>query len=55
MHEATGQPEFESSIVTDLADKQTYGDYLRLDLLLDAQQPRSVPPHHDEMLFIIQH
>jgi tryptophan 2,3-dioxygenase len=55
MHEVTGQPEFESSIVTDLEDKQTYGDYLRLDLLLDAQQPRSVPPHHDEMLFIIQH
>jgi tryptophan 2,3-dioxygenase len=35
--------------------KVTYGDYLRLDRLLAAQEPRSSPPHHDEMLFIIQH
>lgn len=48
-------PEYESSIVTDLAERETYGDYLRLDLLLGAQQPRSNPPHHDELLFIIQH
>jgi tryptophan 2,3-dioxygenase len=33
----------------------SYGDYLRLDLLLDAQQPRSNPPQHDELLFIVQH
>ena len=31
----------------------TYSDYLRLDLLLAAQQPLS--RHHDELLFIIQH
>ena len=55
MSEQPPHREFESSIVTDLADRETYGDYLRLDLLLDAQQPRSTPPHHDEMLFIIQH
>jgi tryptophan 2,3-dioxygenase len=38
---------------TDLVAETSYGGYLRLDLLLAAQQPRS--PHHDEMLFIIQH
>ena len=26
-----------------------------LDQLLGAQHPLSVPPHHDELLFIIQH
>ena len=40
-------------IITDLAPDSSYGGYLRLDLLLAAQQPRST--HHDEMLFIIQH
>ena len=38
---------------TDLSAETSYGNYLRLDLLLAAQQPRST--HHDEMLFIIQH
>lgn len=38
---------------TDFADKMAYGDYLRLDLILGAQQPRSAA--HDELLFIIQH
>ena len=33
----------------------SYGDYLRLDRLLSAQQPQSDPPQHDELLFIIQH
>ena len=32
-----------------------YADYLNLDTLLSAQQPRSEPEHHDVMLFIIQH
>lgn len=32
-----------------------YGRYLALDQLLSAQHPRSVPAHHDEMLFIVQH
>ena len=31
----------------------SYGDYLRLDLLLAAQQPASA--EHNELLFIIQH
>jgi tryptophan 2,3-dioxygenase len=51
--------ELEPGIVTDLRDRQTYGGYLRLDRLLDAQQPVSGgagdTPRHDEMLFIIQH
>lgn len=45
----------EQSIRTDLDKGQTYGDYLGLGKLLDAQTPLSNPPHHDEMLFIIQH
>jgi tryptophan 2,3-dioxygenase len=32
-----------------------YGDYLKLDGLLDLQRAQSEPPHHDEMLFIIIH
>jgi len=45
----------EEGIVTDLRDRMTYGSYLGLDRLLSAQHPVSVPEHHDEMLFIIQH
>jgi tryptophan 2,3-dioxygenase len=33
----------------------TYADYLHLDELLELQRPRSEPPEHDEMLFIIVH
>jgi tryptophan 2,3-dioxygenase len=33
----------------------TYASYLKLDQLLDLQEPRSTPPEHDEMLFIIIH
>lgn len=47
--------EFEPSIRVDLAGATTYSDYLKLDTLLAAQVPRSVPVHHDELLFIIQH
>ena len=45
----------EQGIELDLRDRMTYGGYLQLDQLLSAQQPLSEPPHHDEMLFIIQH
>jgi tryptophan 2,3-dioxygenase len=45
----------ERDIVRDLSGELTYGRYLRLDELLGAQRPVSVPEHHDEMLFIIQH
>lgn len=45
----------EHEITVDLTNRLTYDGYLRLDRLLDAQQPLSQPAHHDEMLFIIQH
>lgn len=38
---------------TDFASRMAYGDYLRLDAILNAQTPLSKSP--DEMLFIIQH
>ena len=44
-----------AGMITDLAAETSYGGYLRLDRLLAAQEPRSVPQHHDEMMFIIQH
>ena len=47
--------DIESTIHTDLGDKITYSRFLRLDKLLDCQEIHSDPPHHDEMLFIIQH
>lgn len=45
----------EKTIHTDLSRDDDYTGYLQLDRLLDAQAPLSDPPHHDEMLFIIQH
>jgi len=38
---------------TEFAGSMSYGDYLQLDTLLGAQQPRS--EWHDEMLFIVIH
>ena len=49
------QRELETGIHTDLQGRITYAGYLHLDRLLSAQQGRSDPPHHDELLFIIQH
>ncbi|MBU6440718.1 MAG: tryptophan 2,3-dioxygenase [Betaproteobacteria bacterium] len=37
----------------DFSRDMSYGDYLLLERLLDAQRPLS--PEHDEMLFIVQH
>jgi tryptophan 2,3-dioxygenase len=45
----------DDGVVTDFQDRMAYGGYLQLDKLLSAQRPLSNPPHHDEMLFIIQH
>jgi tryptophan 2,3-dioxygenase len=45
----------EESIHANLDRNSDYTAYLQLDALLDAQHPLSDPPHHDEMLFIIQH
>lgn len=55
MHIDNNQRPLEDGIHTDLAGRTTYQGYLRLDRLLSAQQPLSDPPHHDEMLFIVQH
>lgn len=49
------QRPLEEGIHTDLAGRMSYAGYLRLDLLLAAQQPVSQPPHHDELLFVVQH
>ena len=49
------QREPEQSIHSDLSRDDDYTGYLKLDQLLTAQVPLSDPPHHDEMLFIIQH
>jgi tryptophan 2,3-dioxygenase len=43
----------EPGMHVDLAGRLTYGDYLRLDLLLAAQQP--VSQEHDELTFIVIH
>ena len=45
VHEEKAQLDFSKSM--------SYGDYLQLDALLNAQKPLS--PDHNEMLFIIQH
>ena len=37
----------------DFSQSMSYGDYLQLDAILNAQKPLS--PAHDEMLFIVQH
>ena len=55
MSQPPNQRALEQGITTDLKDRLTYGGYLQLDTLLSAQKPLSDPPHHDEMLFIVQH
>jgi tryptophan 2,3-dioxygenase len=45
--------ELEKSIHTDLKDRMSYGKYLHLPQILNAQQLRS--DQHDEMLFIVIH
>ena len=45
----------DDAVVRDPGRGMSYGSYLHLDELLSAQHPVSRPPHHDEMLFIIQH
>ena len=43
----------EAGMHVDLAGQHTYGEYLKLDLLLAAQQP--ISQQHDEVAFIIIH
>ena len=43
----------EAGIHTDFSSAMSYGDYLQLDKILEAQRPLSTA--HDELLFIIMH
>jgi tryptophan 2,3-dioxygenase len=47
--------DLEDGIVQDFKVNLSYGKYLHLDEILDAQHPVSRPEHHDELLFILQH
>lgn len=49
------QRPLEPGIVRDFKVNLSYGKYLDLDRILTAQHPVSVPVHHDELLFILQH
>lgn len=50
-----GRRPLEDGIHKDLSRDLSYTGYLGLDRLLSAQHTLSDPPHHDELLFIIQH
>lgn len=52
---ADGERRIEEGVQTDFRSRMSYGSYLDLDKLLDAQHPVSEPVHPDELLFIIQH
>ena len=45
----------DAGIVRNLKGQLTYAEYLKLPELLAQQHPLSEPPHHDEVLFILQH
>ena len=47
------KPDTADNAKKDFAQDMSYGDYLGLDTVLNAQHPRS--SDHNEMLFIIQH
>ncbi|WP_072336522.1 tryptophan 2,3-dioxygenase [Thermoactinomyces sp. DSM 45891] len=51
--EGLGQTERPEGVQTNFRNNMTYGDYLQLDQILDAQNPLS--NHHDEMLFVVIH
>ncbi len=55
MNEDKNFRKLEQDIKLDVNLGDNYGGYLRLDQILSAQIPLSSPPHHDEMLFIVQH
>jgi tryptophan 2,3-dioxygenase len=55
MSAAPNRRPLEDQVTRDLRGKLTYAGYLQLDSVLGAQRPLSEPPHHDEMLFIVQH
>ena len=45
----------EDGVRKDFRGAMSYGRYLALDAILQAQHPQSQPEHHDELLFIVQH
>lgn len=49
------QRKFEKDLALDRRKERTYDGYLQLEKLLGAQVRTGEQPHHDEMLFIIQH
>src|SRR3546814_20035378 len=51
----TNKRQPEAAILTGLAGLMPLAGYLQHHPRLFARVPRSDPPHHDEMLFIIQH
>jgi tryptophan 2,3-dioxygenase len=53
--ESDNARKLEAGVQRDFRQAMSYSEYLRLDLVLAAQQPLSAPPRHDELLFIIQH
>ncbi len=55
MTEPGNTRDLEQGVQRDFRQAMSYSEYLRLDLVLSAQQPLSSPPRHDELLFIIQH
>ncbi len=55
MDEGDNTRPLEAGVVRDFRVNLSYGDYLHLDELLSAQHLVSRPPHHDELLFVIQH
>ena len=46
--------QIEQGVVTDLRSRLSYAQYLHLDELIGAQHLLSSPPHHHELLFIVQ-
>jgi tryptophan 2,3-dioxygenase len=54
-NEEPAADQLEAGIRLDFRNEMSYGEYLHLDELLNAQHPLSQPVAHDELLFIIQH
>ncbi len=52
---ASAQSQVMASPALAQSGQLTYSSYLKVPELLDLQHPRSVPTHHDELLFIIVH
>ena len=55
VHPVDNLRQVEEGVTRDLRGRLTYAGYLDLERLLAAQHPLSVPEHHDELLFIVQH